>query len=254
MGHFIQELTYPQLRPLLTEDAVVVLPIGGGAKEHGSHLPMGTDLYVTDWVAREVTSRCDVLTLPTLPYAYFPAFVKWEGSVSVDYPNFIAYVKDILMTYIRVGVKKFLIIDGGVSTHAPLMLLAKTLDNEENVKVAVSDITTLAAETEKALCKQKQGGHGDEAETSCMLHIRKDLVHMEETVEEYVEAFPGAVVGGKTKIYVPNRMKTPHGINGNSTLATGEKGEQILLAMVDALEEFLKNFIQWDSRQEQSER
>ena len=42
MGYFIKELTYEQLRPLITEKSVVVLPIGGGAKEHGNHLPMGT--------------------------------------------------------------------------------------------------------------------------------------------------------------------------------------------------------------------
>ena len=57
MGHFISELTYEELAPLLTEKTVVVLPIGGGAKEHGNHLPMGTDFYVTDWVARQVTGR-----------------------------------------------------------------------------------------------------------------------------------------------------------------------------------------------------
>ena len=37
---------------------------------------MGTDYFVTDDVAQEVTKRCDVLTLPTLPYAYFPAFIN----------------------------------------------------------------------------------------------------------------------------------------------------------------------------------
>ena len=81
MGYFIKELTYEQLRPLITERSVVVLPIGGGAKEHGNHLPMGTDYFVTDWVANAVTARENVLTLPTLPYAYFPAFVHWEGFI-----------------------------------------------------------------------------------------------------------------------------------------------------------------------------
>lgn len=60
MGNLISELTYEQLQPLLTEKSVVVLPIGGGSKEHGGHLPMGTDFFVTDYVARRVTGalRC----------------------------------------------------------------------------------------------------------------------------------------------------------------------------------------------------
>lgn len=245
MGYQISELTYEQLQPLLTENSVVVLPIGGGSKEHGGHLPMGTDFFVTDYVAKQVTERCDVLTLPTLPYAYFPAFVKWKGSVSVEHDHFTHYVRDILMSFIRFGVRKFLIIDGGVSTHPPLCLLARDLDNSHNVKVAVTDIRGLAWETEEALCTQKRGGHGDESETSTMLYIREDLVHMDKTVEEYSPVFPGTVVNGHTKVYLSSRMTTPHGTNGNSTLATREKGAQIVAAMVDSICAFLKEFIPW---------
>ena len=246
MGHLIKELTYEQCKDMINEDTVVVLPIGGGSKEHGGHLPMGTDYFVADWIANALTRRCDVLTLPTLPYAYFPAFIKWEGSVSIDYPNFINYVKDILMSFARFGVKKFLILDFGVSTHAPLMLLAKTLDNEENIKVAVSDCTKLAAETEAEILRQKKGGHGDEGETSVMLHICPNLVHMDRAVEEYTQPFPGSVQNGRLKVYVPVRMSTPHGVNGNSTLATAQKGEEILDAMLNALETFLNAFIPWN--------
>lgn len=246
MGKMIRELTYEQLKPLVNENSVVVLPIGGGAKEHGGHLPMGTDFYVTDWVARRVTERCDVLTLPTLPYAYFPAFVEWTGSVSIGHRHFTDYVRDILMSYARFGVRKFLIIDGGVSTHPPLCMLARDMDNECGVKVAVSDITQLARETEEAVCQQARGGHADESETSTMLFIREDLVHMDRTVEEYTGTFPGAVVNGHTKVYLSSRMCTPHGSNGNSTLATKEKGEKILNAMVDGICVFLDSFIPWE--------
>lgn len=248
MGYFIKELTYEQCQLLLNKDTVVVLPIGGSCKEHGDHLPMGTDYFVTDWIAEKVTQRCNVVTLPTLPYAYFPAFIKWKGSVNIEYEHFIAYVRDILMSFIRFGIRKFLIIDGGVSTHPPLVLLSQTLNNELDVKVAVTDIRFLAKETEDALCKQPRGGHGDESETSTMLYIREDLVHMEKATEEYSSSLPGSVVNGMVKVYIPNRMCTPKGTNGNSTLATKEKGEKILFAMVDAIEEFLNNFISWEPK------
>lgn len=245
MGKLISELTYRQLQPLLTENSVVVLPIGGASKEHGDHLPMGTDFFVTDYVAREVTRRCDVLTLATVPYAYFPAFVGWKGSVNVSHEHFTNYVRDILMSFVRFGVKKFLIIDGGVSTHPPLCTMARDLDNECGAKVAVTDIRGLAKETEDAVCTQERGGHGDESETSTMLCIREDLVHMELAVEEYTSEFPGTVVNGVQRVSFSGRMATPHGINGNSTLATREKGEQILQAMVDSICGFLEEFIPW---------
>lgn len=246
MGYFISELTYEQCQDIINKDTVVVLPIGGGSKEHGNHLPMGTDYLVADYLAKEVTRRCEVLTLPTLPFAYFPAFIKWKGSVSIDYNHFSDYVKDILLSFVRFGVRKFLIIDNGVSTHIPLKLLALTMNNEYDVKVAVSNCTGLAWETEEALCSQKRGGHGDEGETSCILHLRPDLVHMDKTTEEYSAIFPHASVNGVEKVYFPNRMCTPCGTNGNSTLATAEKGEAILQAQVDALVAFLQEYIAWE--------
>lgn len=140
-----------------------------------------------------MTARENVLTLPTLPYAYFPAFVHWEGSVSVSHQHFTSYVRDILECYVRFGVKKFLIIDGGVSTHPPLCLMARDMNNELGVKVAVTDITQLAKDAEADICSQPRGGHGDEAETSTLLYIREDLVHMDKTVEEYTQPWPGSV-------------------------------------------------------------
>ena len=250
MGYFIKELTYEQLRPLITERSVVVLPIGGGAKEHGNHLPMGTEYFVTDWVANAVTARENVLTLPTLPYAYFPAFVHWEGSVSVSHQHFTSYVRDILECYVRFGVKKFLIIDGGVSTHPPLCLMASDMNNELGVKVAVTDITQLAKDVEADICSQPRGGHGDEAETSTLLYIREDLVRMEKTVEEYRKPWPGSVVNGRTVVNVPCRMCSPTGTNGNSTLATKEKGEKILNAMVDEICGFVHGFVAWQPEEE----
>jgi len=245
MGKFISELTYEQCKDLINERTVVMLPIGGGSKEHGNHLPMGTDLFVTDFLAKQVTERCEVLTLPTLPYAYFPAFVEWKGSVSIDHRHFTDFVSDIILSFARFGVRKFLILDGGVSTHIPLKLLALTMNNEHDIKVAVSDCTGLGRETEQAVCSQKRGGHGDEAETSAMLHIREDLVHMDKTTEEYSAVFPYSMGKGFQKVYLPNRMCTPCGTNGNSTLATKEKGERIPMAQVDDLVSFLREFIAW---------
>lgn len=251
MGYHIKELTYEQVQSIVTDNTVVVLPIGGGSKEHGYHLPMGTDYFITDWLAQQVTERCDVVTLPTLPYAYFPAFVEWKGSVSIEHDHFTNYVKDILLSFARHGVKKFLIIDGGVSTHPPLVLLSRDLNNHYGLKVGVTNIFGLMADAEKAVCQQKKGGHGDEGETSTMLVVRPDLVHMDKTVEEYTELFPGCKVNGQMKVDFPSPMLTPHGTNGNSTLATKEKGEVILNAMVDGICEFLEHFVPWDPKQDQ---
>jgi creatinine amidohydrolase len=241
-GILLQNITYEQAETQIDGESIIVLPIGGGSKEHGYHLPMGTDYFVTDWIARQLVERYPVICLPTLPYAYFPAFVEWKGSVSVSAEHFSNYVKDILVSFVRFGVKKFLIVDGGVSTQLPMRILSRNMYDDHNVIVAVTNISGLGQETRDKVCKQKRGGHADESETSCMLHINPALVHMEKAVEEYTEVLPGTSRNGVLRVYTPSPMNTPRGSNGNSTLATAEKGKTILNAMVDDIILFLEEF------------
>ena len=245
-GVFIKDLTYPECCERINENSVIVLPIGGGSKEHGSHLPMGTDWYVTEYFAQEVTKECDVITLPTLPYAYFPAFVEWKGSVSVEAEHFINYVQDILLSFVRFGVKKFMIIDGGISTHIPLSILSQTMNNKYHVTVAVTDLTGLAYDIESKVCQQEKGGHADESETSTMFYLHKELVKMEYTTEEYrTPLFPNIFQNGRAVAFVGGGMNSPQGSNGNSTLATEDKGKAILEDMKKKMVLFTEEFVRW---------
>jgi creatinine amidohydrolase len=241
-GLKIQNITYEQALEVINEKTIITLPIGGGSKEHGGHLPMGTDYFVTDWIAEQVTKSYPVVCLPTLPYAYFPAFVDWKGSVSISAVNFINYVKDILLSFTRFGVRKFLIIDGGVSTQLPLKILSMDMLNDHGVYVALTNILGLGHEVHDEVCLEKRGGHADEGETSCMLYLNKDLVHMNKAVEEYLEKPQWASRNGFVRVYLPGHMDTPGGVNGNSTLGTREKGGKILRAMVEDILLFLGEF------------
>ncbi|MCL2565050.1 MAG: creatininase family protein [Defluviitaleaceae bacterium] len=241
-GVFISDITVEDCESLLNDKSIVVLPIGGGAKEHGGHLPMGTDYFVTDWIAGEVTKRFPVITLPTLPYAYFPAFVTWKGSVSIQAFNFANFVEDILVSFVNHGVKKFLIIDGGVSTHIPLKILSATMTNKYGVKLGVTNCLGLGKEVDAKLCQQPRGGHGDESETSTLLHIKPELVKMENTLEEYFTELPGCTKNGINRVYLFQHANSGKGANGNSTFATARKGEQMLEAKVKDILDFLESF------------
>ena len=240
-GHHIEELTYEQVKPLLNEETIVVLPIGGGSKEHAAHLPMGTDMYVCQYLADQVTERCNVVTLPILCYAHFPAFVEWKGSVNVESRTFIDVVKDVCISFARHGVRKFLVIDFSVSSKFPLYTVATEMNNEWNAKVAIS-LGGIGHRARAKLLEQERGGHGCENETSLMLHVRPDLVHMDKAVEDYNPVLPYTVYNGQTGIYVGHHMVSKTGTNGNPTLATREKGELLLEDMVNDLVAFIEGF------------
>ena len=245
-GVYLQDLTYDEAQKYLNEDSIVVLPLGGGSKEHAGHIPLGTDMYIAEWLAAQVTERCEVVCLPTLSYAHYPAFITWKGSISLEAENFIAIVREIFISFIRHGIKKFLIVDFGFSTLFPLVTASTSLNNEFGAKVAITRAGGLGVEARKKVIRQKRGGHACENESSMMYYISGKLCHPEKACEEYREQLPGTVKNGVERIYFSNRMETAHGVNGNACLATAEKGEALLNGMADDIVRFVEAFRKLD--------
>lgn len=242
-GVKIEELTYQEAKEAYKKYSVVMLPIGGGVKEHGPHMPCGTDMMVINEIATRVMQKSPVILLPNLPYAHFPAFVDWPASVNIKAQHFINFVKDIIESFIKDGISKFIILDGGISTHSPLQIVASELHNEFDIDIAITKIDGLGKEVVDKVCEQEMGGHADESETSQMLAINKDLVQMDKSVKEFRKIRPGVISdSGITKFTIRSRLNTKSGTHGNSTLATVEKGEKILQAKVEDIIFFIENF------------
>jgi creatinine amidohydrolase len=242
-GVRLSELTWEQAVEASGRYPVAVLPIGAGTKEHGPHLPCGTDLMVVEELARRVVEAAPVLLLPALAYGFFPAFVDWPGSVSIRPEYFAGMVADIVRSLARHATNKFLLLDGGVSTHPPLRTLSYELHNELGVRVAVTNIVALGHEVRHAVAEQESGGHADEIETSCMLAIRPDLVRMDRAVKDIDPALPGTRGDDSVrKFTLAGKMATPSGVNGDPTLATAVKGERVLAAMAQDIIVFLRDF------------
>jgi len=103
----LEEMNWTTAAKLLKPDRPVVLPVAAGTKAHGPHLPLGTDKLIIDELANRLANKTDVLVLPTLSYGYFPAFVDWPASVSIDAENFKHFVGDILRSLAKHGVRRF---------------------------------------------------------------------------------------------------------------------------------------------------
>lgn len=241
-GVKLAELTYEEAQKWINEDSIVLLPLGGGSKEHGRHLPMGTDMYLCNCLTDRVTERFPVVTLPTLAYEHFPAFIGWEGSIHIQADHYINLVKEIIISFINHGVRKFLLLDFSFSAYFPLVTVANEINNQyHGAKVAITRTGGLGGAAKK-LMESKQDGHAGEVETSMMLFAQPQLVHTDRYDEEYRQDIPGVTVDGVQHVYVSNRMETPHGVNGNPFLGTAEKGEALVNAMVDDIVHFLEVF------------
>jgi len=87
-------------------------------KEHGPHMPLNTDWILAEYLAERVAAEVPVLLMPTIQYGYYPSFLEYPGSVSLKLETFKEMLKDICISMSRYGVKKFYVLNTGVSTRA----------------------------------------------------------------------------------------------------------------------------------------
>ena len=94
-----------------------------------------------------------------------------------------------------------------------------------------------------------QATHACEFETSMMLSVAGELVHMDEA-----KAGPPAIdskfyhseLGGRVTVAGRFHRKTATGAMGRPELATAEKGASLLAAAVDEVAEFVEDFLTWE--------
>ena len=89
-GAWIEDLTWPEVEAHLKADALVLVPVGAIAKEHGHHLPMKTDWLVARELATRVAAALPVLVAPIVSQGYYPAFTRYPGSQHLQSATFIA--------------------------------------------------------------------------------------------------------------------------------------------------------------------
>ncbi len=241
-GVWLSDLTWPEAKRRFDDGAVVLVPIGAAAKEHGHHLPLKTDYLVARDLSERVMRELPVVVAPIVPFGYFPAFVDYPGSQHLRSETFVALLKDILSKFVRDGARKIAVLNTGVSTEPALRIAVRDLYEETGTRIATADIRTLGRALDAKL-EQKLGGHGDEAETSMILAIEPDSVHMEEAVEDYGNRVEEEEEE-ETVFYQPTIFSgdpasgidfSRTGVRGDPTLASVEKGEAILAEMAREL-------------------
>jgi len=238
-GEYLADLTWPEVKARLDADALVVIPIGAQSKEHGHHLPMNTDYLLATELTGRVVAALPVLAAPVIGFGYYPAFRHYPGSQHLKADTFIAVLHDLIEGFIHQGVKNIAIINTGVSTEAPLQIVSRDILEKHGIRISIADIRNMGRGAEH-LFEQKLGGHGDEDETSMIMAIKPEAVHLERAQTDYGEMLTQPkTIFHRSSIFA-NRPGSgvDHsltGIRGDPTLASVEKGHAALDAMASDL-------------------
>jgi creatinine amidohydrolase len=227
-GVRLEDLPWPEAEGVLRPDAVVVVPLGAAAKEHGPHLKLRNDLTIAEYLTRRVINAAQVVIAPTINYHFYPAFLEYPGSTSLTLATARDMTAEIIRSLAGYGPRRFYVLNTGISTRRPLEATARLLASE-GILMHYTDLEARTDHAVRSVQQQAGGTHADEIETSMMLYIDPGSVDMTRAAKDYSPSPPGFPL---TRTPGGNGAYSRTGIWGDATLATREKGRIVTEALV----------------------
>jgi creatinine amidohydrolase len=225
-------------RALEKSAATCILPIGI-LEKHGPHAPLGSDLiHVREWSAR-ATKKEYAVVFPDYFYGQIYEALHQPGTFALP-PRVVWDMLEATCDEIgRNGFKKIVIVNGHGGNPNLLRYFVQTrLSQPRDYVVYFFDPAPNPAldEEVKKLRKSDPAGdsHAGERETSTLLYLRPDLVHMDRATAE-----SGA---NQKRLALPDLYTAiwwyasyPNHYAGEGAVATAELGEVLSEGRIDAL-------------------
>jgi creatinine amidohydrolase len=224
-GILLEKLSWDEAEKVLTPDQVVVIALGAESKEHGLHLPLNNDWLMAEYFKERVLEKATVVVAPTINYSFYPAFLEYPGSTSVNSDVARDMVIDIARSLSHYGPRKFYFINTGISTLRPLKEAADQLA-KDGILMRYLDFTQ--DDPVETKWRKSGGTHADEIETAMMLYIAPDTVHIEKAKRDLNPHQPG----GLTRDPKGKGTYSPTGAWGDPTMATREEGQVLVESSV----------------------
>jgi len=226
---------------------VVIQPLGS-TEQHGPHLPLQTDILSAYEIAQAVAERTGCLVAPPLPYGYSETWQTFPGTISFKPQTFMNCISDIADCFVRGGFKKIFFLNGHNGNLAPLQTmmfqLLERYGREGEVFIGAGSYFMIAQEACAAIGDSfSDGTHANEFETSMMMQMRPDLVHVDRLGDWVYE--PELILsfreGMTTALKLPDSSRHI-GVFGDPRRATPDKGRRYFEACVGRVAEVVENF------------
>jgi creatinine amidohydrolase len=231
----LDKLTWPQVKAEIDAGRDTVVLALGATEQHGRHLPLATDALLGDHLARMLAERLDAFLGPTLRIGCSEHHVGFAGTMSLSQETFAAVVGDFVRSLLKGGFRRVVLVPSHGGNFAPLAAAVAELEEREHV-IALTDLGVLfqiaqLGEREYDVPLSEGGLHAGEWETSLMLAIHPDLVHMDDAEAGFTGELEEALEvlfkeGGVAAL-------SHNGAIGDPTRASAEHGERYWSAAVE---------------------
>jgi creatinine amidohydrolase len=204
---------------------------------------------IVEFFAGELNKRLgrNLLVLPSMPVGCSDHHMEFAGSLTLEHETFLAVAKGYLHSAWRHGFRNFLVLNAhGGNQGVCQVLLEQFGTDHPDSQIVVATWWRVAADALLTLNESGPGGvgHACEFETSLMLVIAPELVHMERTrpranVPTYDWAEGDLLRSPRAPLFRTMRQMTPIGHYGEPALASADKGQRIADIVCEALAKIL---------------
>jgi creatinine amidohydrolase len=238
----IEELTWPEIQDGIAAGVnSVIIPIGS-TEQHGPHLPLGTDSYHTVAVLERVAKRLPAFMAPLLPVGRADHHMGFPGTISIRQETLKAIVHDYCESLSHHGIRNVLVYSGHGGNALPLAAaIAELQPDLADLRIigctdwSVYDDTLFRRAADFGINRTTAGGHSGELETSMILALHPNLVHMERAEPGYL-GDPAAI---RAQLFRDGtRSVTANGILGDPRPGDAARGHEYLDALAGALTAF----------------
>ena len=254
----------PVLFPTESElEKVVIAPIGH-TEQHGYHSPLSTDTIIIDAVGHGAADAIpkQAVCLPVFPYGVSTHRRSFPGTFNVGGRTFEDFWLSVVDTLAARGFTRFYLMSGHGGNSSFLVNVIKYAGEKYPAIFCATAFLYLSGPKGVAALEAKRQsplggmGHACELETSLVLHLRPDLIHLERAVDEmdFVTTpsyYMDWIEGGALSANPPWDDDTATGAYGAGSLGTAEKGEYWLkIAIEEKVDHIAEIHEQYQKRRE----
>ena len=201
---------------------LAIIPVGS-LEQHGPHLPVMTDWAIATELGHRVAQRMNAFLVPAMPVSTCRENMGKKGTVWMEPLTYYQMMTDIIMSLKLQGFKKVAILQmhGGVFINTPLVRDLNARYNPDLMVALVDGCSFFETLYRDGIVETNTELHAGEMETSMMLSIAPDTVHMDRVVD-YVPDIPRNYLNYGSMFHA-----TPSGVWGEPSYGSSEKGDAI---------------------------
>ena len=214
--NYLPHMTWPEVEDLLSRTDMVIIPIPA-LEQHGPQLPIGTDYYSGEELAKLVAQKTDVLVAPILLPGISPYHMEFPGTITLSPDTVQRVYFEAAQSLIHHGFRRFLILTSHAGNRSVARYVVDRINQETpGIAVEMNDAASAFFQPPKRAEVKKFDRHAGVAETSSGLYLFPTLLEMskagpnEVTLPDHLQKMIPQVVDGDdaaTTVFLAEALK-----------------------------------------------